>query len=117
MSESKMDDKTLGEKLCEALKKFMSTEVVDQRENVYVQRVLSNHPTSLKAYMRIVSSFIESSREREYNITEANEEDGIPVDSTDAWEFLSNNPVLAEKYIKSIPDSEYVFFSQEILLK
>ena len=117
MSSSNETEKTIGEKLCMALKKIISNEDMDVTQKVYVNRVLSHHPTSLKAYMRIIGGFIESSRERNYNIEEANTEDNIPVDIDEAWEYLSNNPSLAEKYIKIIPSSEYVLFSQEILLK
>ena len=108
---SVMDDKSLGEKLCEALKIYISN------RNIRTSRVLNYHPTSLKAYMRVVGGFIESSRETQLNMAEANEEDNIPIDVDEAWEYLSNNPDLAEKYIKKIQYSEYVIFSQEKLLE
>ena len=106
-----IDEKSLGEKLCEALKIYIS------KRNIRTSRVLNNHPTSLKAYMRVVGGFIESSCERQSNIKEANEKDNIPINVDEAWEYLSNNPDLAEKYIKEIQDCEYVIFSQEKLLE
>lgn len=117
MSSSNETEKTIGEKLCIALKRLISNKDMDVTQEVYVNRVLNHHPTSLKAYMRIVGGFIESERERNYNIEEANTEDNIPIDIDEAWEYLSNNPILAVKYIKNIQKSEYVLFSQEVLLE
>ena len=110
-STSEIDEKSVGEKLCEALKIFISN------RSIRTFRVLNNHPISLKAYIRVIGGFIESSIETQYNIQEANKDDNIPINIDEAWEYLTQNPDLAEKYIKDIPKSDYVFFSREILLE
>ena len=106
-----MNDESIGDKLCKALKIFIS------KNDIMTYRVLNCHPTSLKAYLKIIGGFIESSRETEFNIEEAYKEDKIPTNINDAWEYLSKNPDLAEKYIKDVHTNEYVFFSRDILLR
>ena len=102
-----------AELLAESLKKLLSI----KDPSVVLYRAFGWHPCSMRAYISShVGGLIESSREREYNIKNGNEEDSIPLGIHDAWVYLSEHPSIAEKYIKK-GENDYFYFSQEIIIK
>ena len=102
-----------AELLAESLKKLIN----NKSFSIISSRAFGYHPCSIKAYVKShLGSLMESGIERAYNIEMGNKNDSIPLDINEAWVYLSENPKIAEKYIRK-KTNEYFYFSQEIIIE